>query len=433
MRERKQVVVIGAGFGGLQAAQSVASSGADVLLIDRNNYHTFVPLLYQVATGQLEPEKVAYPARTISRRHSNIRFLMAEAQQVNLATQRITTDRGVIAYDYLVLATGSQTQFLGIAGAAEYAFPLRTLEEAVALRNHLFACFEQADQEADSLHRQQLLTIVIVGGGATGVEMAGALVEVIQGRVRHDYPTLDLRQVRLILVQSGDRMLPDLPQQLGVYTNKKLRKLGVEVHLHTKVCQVTPGSVHLQTHEVIPAATVIWTAGLEASLPETSEELTQASKRKLRVHPTLQLHEYSNVYAIGDLAHIEQNGKPLTGVAPEALQQGVAVARNIKRQLKGQAPKPFSYFNKGRLAIIGCYSGVGKIGAWAMTGFLPWFMWLAVHLVYLPGYRSRLLILISWLHGYILGDRPVRAIFSVKEADTKTRQSLPKVKRQFFQ
>jgi NADH:ubiquinone reductase (H+-translocating) len=184
MRERKQIVVIGAGFGGLQAAQSVASSGADVLLIDRNNYHTFVPLLYQVATGQLEPEKVAYPARTISRRHSNIRFLMAEAQQVNLATQRITTDRGVIAYDYLVLATGSQTQFLGIPGAAEHAFPMRTLEEAVALRNHLFACFEQADQEADSLHRQQLLTIVIVGGGATGVEMAGALVEVIRGRVR---------------------------------------------------------------------------------------------------------------------------------------------------------------------------------------------------------------------------------------------------------
>ncbi|MBD1923379.1 NAD(P)/FAD-dependent oxidoreductase [Microcoleus sp. FACHB-831] len=418
MHKNCRVVIIGAGFGGLQAAQSLANSGADVVLIDRNNYHTFVPLLYQVATAQLPPEHIAYPARTISRRvpsskikqTSNDRFLMAEVQRIDFSEQIVETDSSTIPYDFLVLATGSRTQFLGIPGASEYAFSMRTLEESVALRNHIFSCFEKATQELDPLRREQLLTFAIVGGGPTGVEMAGALIEMLRGRLRGDYPTLDLRQVRLILVQSSDRLLADLPPKLGTYTYKRLRKLGVEVYLQTKVTQVTPDTVHLQGDRAIPTATVIWTAGLEANSPATSEDLSTANKGKLRVLPTLQLLDRSNVYAIGDLAYVEKNGYSLTGVAPEALQQGVAVARNIKRQLRGKDPKPFSYLNKGRLAIIGCYSGVGKIGPIAFTGFLPWLMWLGVHLVYLPGYRSRLLVLLTWFHTYLLGDRAVRLI-----------------------
>lgn len=416
-----RIVIVGAGFGGLQTAQSLANSGADVCLIDRHNYHTFVPLLYQVATSQLEPEYIAYPIRTIIRRFSGkrhqhkpkTRFLWAEVQRIDFKAQIVKTDRCAIAYDFLVLATGSKTQYLGVTGASEYAFPLRTLTEAVRLRNRILACLELASQESDPEIRQHLLTFTIVGGGATGVEIAGALIEMLRGKFRRDYPTLDLQQLRLIVIQSGDRLLAELPKKLGVYTYKRLTQLGVEVYLQTRVSQVTKESVHLQNHEIIPTATVIWTAGLEANSPQTPEEISTAKKGKFLVHPTLQLLEQPNVYAIGDLAYIEQNGKPLAGVAPVALQQGVTVARNIQQQLRGKSPKPFSYFNKGRLAIIGCYSGVGKIGNFAFTGFLPWVIWLGVHLVYLPGYRSRLLVLLTWLYTYLLGDRAVRLILPI--------------------
>ncbi|MBD2412798.1 FAD-dependent oxidoreductase [Nostoc calcicola FACHB-389] len=416
----RRVVIVGAGFGGLQAAQSLADSGADVLLIDRHNYHTFIPLLYQVATGQLEPEYIAYPIRTILRRFSfwgnqpKVQFLMAEVEQIDFSGQTVETDSCLISYDFLVLATGSRTQFLGVPGASEYAFSMRTLEQAIAIRNQIFSCFERAIQESDSSRRQQLLTFTIVGGGATGVEMAGALVEMLRGHLRRDYPTI-LQEVRLILVQSGDRLLAELPKKLGAYTHKRLHQLGVEVYLLSKVTRVTFESVHLQNHEIIPTATVIWTAGLEANYPTISNKLSLGNKKKLLVHPTLQLLEQPNVYAIGDLAYLERNGKPLIGVATEALQQGVAVARNIQRQFRGHSPQPFSYFHKGILVIIGCYSGVGKIGAFGFTGCLAWLMWLGVHLVYLPGYRSRFFVLLTWLHTYLSRDRSVRLILSVKK------------------
>jgi NADH dehydrogenase len=409
-----RVVIVGAGFGGLQTAQSLANSGADVLLIDSNNYHTFVPLLYQVATGQIAPEQIAYPARTILRRASNINFLMAEVEEIDFSAQIVKTDNHAIAYNFLVIATGSRTQYLGVPGALDYTLGMRTLEEAITLRNHIFSCLEKATQESDPTKRQELLTFAIVGGGATGVEIAGAVVEILRGRVRRDYPTLDLREVRVILIQSGDRLLADLPKKLGVYTYNRLRKLGVEVYLEAKVSKVNLRSIYIDNHQEIATATTIWTAGLEANSP--TEDISTGKKGKLLVNSTLQSSEYANVYAIGDVAYVD-NDKPLSGVAPEALQMGVAVARNIKRQLRGQLPQPFNYFNKGRLAIIGCYSGVGKIGGFAFTGFLPWLMWLGVHLVYLPGYRSRVVILLTWIHGYLLGDRAVRLILSSKETN----------------
>ncbi len=409
MGKHPKVIIVGAGFGGMQTAQSLAKSGADILLIDRNNYNTFVPLLYQVAAAQLEPELIAYPLRTILRSKRRTRFLQAEVQEINTTRQLIKTENAIIPYDYLVLATGSQAEFLQISGAAQHTFPLRTLSQAIALRNHILQRFEQAIHESDLQRRQQLLTIVIVGGGATGVEVAGTLVE-LKKALRRDYPELDWRELQIILVQSGDNLLTDLPQRLGDYTTKKLRRLGVKVHFHTRVSSVTEQIVTFQDGTTLATGTVIWATGLEAALPKTVTELQTTSKAKLMVHPTLQLIQHDNVYAIGDLAYIEQNGKPLTGVAPEALQQGVAVARNIRRQINGKRPQPFSYFNKGRLAIIGGYAGVGKIGPVLLTGFIPWLMWLSVHLVYLPGFRSRLLVLLSWLHGYVFGDRPVRQI-----------------------
>ncbi|WP_414528287.1 NAD(P)/FAD-dependent oxidoreductase [Nodularia chucula] len=426
-----RIVIVGAGFGGLQVAQSLANSGADIYLIDRHNYHTFVPLLYQVATSQLEPEYIAYPIRTILRRFSGkryqhkpkTRFVWGEVQRIDFAAQIVQTDDCAIAYDFLVIATGSKTQYLGVTGAAEYAFPMRTLAEAVKLRNQILSCLQLASQESDPDIRQQLLTFTIVGGGATGVEMAGAVIEMLRGKLRQDYPTLDLKQVRLIVIHSGDRLLGEFSQKLGIYTYRKLTKLGVEIYLQSRVNQVTKTSVHLHNNEIIPSATVIWTAGLEANFPPTSADISTAKKGKLLVHPTLQLLEHPNVYAIGDLAYVEQNNTPLSGVAPEALQQGVTVAGNIQQQLRGKSPQPFSYFNKGRLAIIGCYSGVGKIGNFEFTGFLAWLMWLAVHLVYLPGYRSRLLVLLTWLYTYLLNDRAVRLILPISDIENHERSS----------
>ncbi len=411
MKKRLRAVVVGAGFGGMQAAQSLSKSGADVLLIDRNNYNTFVPLLYQVAAAQIEPELIAYPIRTILRGAPRTQFLRAEVQRVDFARQVVETDSSDIPYDYLVMATGSQTQYLGVSGAAENAFPLRTLEQAIALRHHILQCLEQASQTSDPLLQQQLLTFVIVGGGPTGVEMAGTLTE-LKKAVKKDYPTLDLREMRIVIVQSSNTLLSNLPSRLGRYTARKLSRLKVEVMLNTRVSQVSAQTVAFAEGSGLPTTTVVWAAGLEAAMPETATAAEQAQKQKVKVRDTLQLIDHDNVYVIGDLAYVQQNGKPLAGVAPEALQQGVAIARNIRRQIKGKDPKPFSYFNKGRLAIIGGYSGVGKIGPILLTGFLPWLMWLGVHLVYLPGFRSRLLVLLSWIHGYGLSDRAIRLILS---------------------
>lgn len=404
----------------MQAAQSLAGAEAEVLLIDRNNYHTFVPLLYQVVGAQVDPGQIAYPIRTLLRGSPNLYFRMAEVKRLDFAAQVVETENAVIPYDYLVLATGSQTQFLGVPGAVEYALPMRSLLDAVELRNHILHCLEQAVREPDSYRRQRLLTFVIVGGGATGVELAGTLVELMRGPFRRDYPTLKLSQVEIILLQAGDQLLAGLPRQLGDYTLRKLQRLGVKVHLEARVNRVSLGNVELQDGRLIDAQTIIWVAGVEASLPKTAKTLSTAQKGKVSVGPTLQaLHEV-NVYAIGDLAQVQSPEVDLAGVAPEALQQGVAVAKNIKRQLRGQAPQPFRYLNKGRLAIIGCYTGVGQIGPFKVTGFLAWFMWLAVHLVYLPGFRNRLLVLISWFHAYGFGDRAVRTILQLRADPTLT-------------
>lgn len=412
---------MGAGFGGLQAAQSLAHVGAKVILIDRNNYHTFVPLLYQVATAQLEPNLIALPIRTLLRRSPHVHFQQAEIKRIDFRCQSVETDSSIISYDYLVLATGSQSQFLGVPGAEQYAFPLRTLPQAIALQQHLLSCFERAAYEPDAARRETLLTFAIVGGGATGVEMAGALVELVRGALKRDYPALlRVQRVKILLLQSGDRLLPDLPAQLGHSACRRLCQLGVDVYLHTKVARVLSTGVQLETGLKLPTETVIWTTGLAADYPPTSEALATGAKHKLRVRRTLQLLHHPEVYAIGDAAYVEHSGKPLTGVAPEALQEGVVVARNIRLQIQGKSPKPFRYFNKGRLAIIGCYSGVGQIARVPLTGVLAWFLWLAVHLVYLPGCRHRLFVLLSWLHSYGWGDRSVRQILPMPSAHPPT-------------
>ncbi len=407
-----RVVIVGAGFGGLNAARLLARSGVDVLLVDRNNYHTFIPLLYQVAAAELEPELIAYPVRRVLRGMPNARFVTAEVKRIDFEGRVLETDGAAIPYDYLILATGSQSQFFGIPGAQEYSLPMTKLEEAVALRNHIFCCFEQAVREKDPTQRQQLLTFVIVGGGTTGVELAGGLIELIHGPLVKDYPTLDLQQVRVVLLQASDRLLADLPQHLGDYTQKQLRKRGVKVHLQAKVSKVTPQTVHLQDGTAIFAQTIIWAAGVEATPPPPTGEQFPAPKGQVAVLPTLQLPNHPQVYAIGDSSYVEQDGQPLPAVAPVAIQQGEAVAQNIIRQLRGLSPKPFRYKDKGRAAVIARNAGMVQTDKLSFTGFPAWLLWLGIHLYYLPGIRNRLLVLMNWVCDYLFGDRFVRLILT---------------------
>lgn len=411
MKPYPQVVIVGAGFGGLQTAQSLAGKGVEVLLIDRHNYHTFIPLLYQVATAQLAPNQVAVPIRTLLRKAANLNFLQAEVQQINFAAKQLTTDRQILTYDYLVLATGSKSNFFGVPGAERYAFQLKTLNQAINLRNHLLRCFESASRVVDYPQREKLLTIAIVGGGATGVELAGSLVELIANSLQRDFRRLNLQEVKLLLVQKGDRLFREFPKSLGNYTANKLRGLGVKVVLDSQVADVSENGLKLDDGTKIEAATVIWAVGVSGAVPQCFPFSAIGKQSRVNVSPTLQLADYPEVFAIGDLTNIPTH-QPLSGVAPEALQQGVYVAGAIVKHLRGRRVKPFRYFNKGRLAIIGCYSGIGQIAGIKLQGFVPWFLWLAVHVVYFPDWRNRLMILLTWLHNYIIGDRPVRLILS---------------------
>ncbi len=405
--QRDRIVIIGAGFGGFQAAQSLAGAAAEVLLIDRNNYHTFVPLLYQVATAQLEPSLVAYPVRTKLRKMQNVRFLQAEVQRIDFHNKLVDLGNNLISYDYLVVATGATFHDYGVAGIAENAFTLQSLNDALRLRNQVLRCCEQAAFATDDRERQRLMTFAIAGGGATGVELAGALAEWLQGAIRRDFPELT-KWGRVVLLQGGASLLPEFPQRLGNYTHRQLEHLGVQVRLNTQVTACSSSDVSLSDGDEIATATVIWAAGVTANPPPMAEPIHQQTKGKLAVRETLQLIEHDHVYAIGDVAYFEQSGEALTGVAPEALQQGVAVARNLRRQLAEDSPRPFRYFNKGRLAIVGGYGGVGSVCGINFGGWLPWLMWLVVHVVYLPGYRSRLFVLLTWVQNYILGDRALR-------------------------
>ena len=283
----------------------------------------------------------------------------------------------------------------------------------MVLRDRILNNLERAVSCNDYERRQQLLTFTIVGGGATGVELAGALRELIQATLGEKYPELDRREVKVILIHSRNRLLADFPPHLGNYTGKQLRRRGVKIHFQTRVRSVLPGAVELEDGTVIETATIIWTAGVEANLPADPEKLATAKSDRVCVRSTLQILDYPEVYAVGDVAYVKQDGEPLLGIAPEALQQGSAVANSLKRQLQGLPPKPFNYFNKGTAAIIARNAGVAYLlGRIPIKGWFAWLLWLAIHLYYLPGLSNRLIVLKSWIKDYFTGDRNLRPIFS---------------------
>lgn len=414
-RQSPRVIIVGAGFGGLWAARALARAGTEALLLDRNNFHVFSPLLYQVAAAELEPEAIVYPVRSIFRGRPNLRFAMTEVTGIDLEARLVKTAARDIQYDYLIVSTGSTSDYFGVPGAAQHALPLKTLGQAIGVRNSILCSFERAAQASDPERRRRLLTFVIVGGGPTGVEFAGALAELIRGPLAKDYPSLDLREARVVLLEATDRLLAALPQRLGAYAQERLTKMGVEAHVDAAVSEVGPEAVHLKDGTVIPSATTVWTAGVKGDPLASTSGLPVTRKGQVEVLPTLQIAEHPEVYVIGDVARVDAAGRPLPQLAPVAVQQGEAAAQNIARQIAGQAPEPFHYNDRGTMATIGRNAAVAHVGGREFTGFPAWVLWMGVHIFSLIGFRNRLLVLINWAWDYLFFERSLRLVMPVEQ------------------
>lgn len=410
-RARPRVVVVGAGFGGLWAARALRGEPVDVLILDRDNYHTFLPLLYQVAAAELGPTEIAYPVRSIFRGAANVRFRMAEVVDVDLERRRVRTAVEEIPYDHLILAPGSTPDFFGVDGAEEHAFPLRTMRQAIPLRHHILSRFEAAVYERDAVRRRSLLTFLIVGGGPTGVEYAGALAELVYGPLRNDYPDLDPSDVRIVLVEALERLLPAMPDELGEFARDRLRRRGVDVRTGTMVERVAPDCVELADGSRVASDTVVWTAGVQGDPAAERWGLPVGKGGRVRVEETLQLPGHPEVQVAGDLAYAEDDGgRPVPQVAPAAIQEGEHAAANVLRTAHGRPARPFRYDDPGMLAVIGRNAGVAQVRGRTFTGFLAWLLWLIVHIAKLIGFRNRMLVLVNWAWNYFSYERAVRLI-----------------------
>ncbi len=404
------VVIVGAGFGGLRAARALRRAPVQVVLLDRNNYHLFQPLLYQVATAGLEPEEIAKPARSILRGQKNFDFRLVAVTRVDFAAKRLETSAGPIAYDYLVLAPGGETNFFGLDSMQRHGLGLKDIPDAITIRNHVLTCFEQAMLDLDAEQRRTLLTFIVVGGGPTGVEMAGALSELIRLVLVKDYPRLNIKDVRILLLEATDRLLPALPERLREAAGKTLWRKYVEVRFGATVADYDGRQARLKSGEVIPARTVIWAAGVRAAPLNATLGLPTARQGRIPVEPTLQVAGHPEVFIIGDAAYREQEGEPLPMVAPVAIQMGHSVASNIKRHLRGRPLEAFRYRDQGTLATIGRNAAVANVFGVQASGFVAWVMWLGIHIIQLIGFRNKLFVLINWAWDYFFYERAARLI-----------------------
>jgi NADH:ubiquinone reductase (H+-translocating) len=411
MIERSKVVIVGAGFGGLEAAKALRKAEADVIVVDRNNHHCFQPLLYQVATAALSPADIAWPIRHILRRQRNVTVLMDTVTGVDLQTKRLHTEFGDISYDYLVLATGATHAYFGHDNWSEVAPGLKRIEDAARIRRSILLAFEQAEVTENPAERKQLLTFVIVGGGATGVEMAGAIAEIARQTLAADFRRIDPRTARIVLIEAGQRLLPAFPSQLSDYAYKTLESSGVETKLATRVTNIDRRGVDTDSGR-IEASTVIWAAGVLASPAARwlNAEADRAGRVKLK--PDLSLPGHPEIFVIGDAASVtDKNGHPLPGMAPAAKQMGRYVGRLIAARIAGRAAgKPFRYRHLGDLATIGRRAAVVKFGRLQLKGFIGWLFWSIVHIYFLIGLRNRFIVAFSWLWSYLTFQRGARLI-----------------------
>jgi len=407
---RPTVVIVGAGFGGLRAARALRRAPVEVVLVDRHNYHLFQPLLYQVATAGLEPEQIARPVRAILRRQTHEDFRLAEVTGLDLGRRELATDSGPVRYDYLVLAVGGETNFFGLDSVRRHAFALKDLPDALGIRHHVLRSFEQAVLEPDADRRRALLTFVVVGGGPTGVEMAGALSELIRLVLVRDYPRLDIKDVRVLLLEAADRLLGGFPPRLSEAAARTLRRKTVEVRCGAAVADYDGATVRLRGGEMIPARTLIWAAGAAAVSLTGRLGLPMGRQGRVAVEPTLQVRGHPEVFVIGDAAYLEHDGQPLPMMAPVAIQQAETAAGNIARLTRGEAPRAFRYRNPGTLATIGRNAAVAHIRGVAFTGFPAWVVWLVVHLIQIIGFRNKLFVLLNWAWDYFFYERASRLI-----------------------
>ena len=423
MTNLHRVVILGGGFGGLSAALGLRHAPAQVTLIDRCNYHLFQPLLYQVATGSLSPANIAEPLRNILKKQNNTQVLLAEAVDIDVENRRVILSDGSAHYDTLIVATGSSHQYFGHDEWEEFAPGLKTIEDATDMRRRILLAFETAERECDPAKRREWMTFVIVGGGPTGAELAGALGEIANDTLRHDFRDIDTSQARIILVEGAERVLPSYPPKLSDAAREMLEQLGVTVRTGAIVTDVQEHSVAIREGEntdVIPTRTILWAAGVLASpLGRVLGERAQAPIDKagrVLVEPHLSVPGHPEIFVIGDLANFShQTGKPLPGVAQPAIQQGAYVAKVIRQRMKGETgARPFHYFDKGNLATIGRGKALADLNWLRLAGFPAWLIWIFIHLLYIAEFRNRLLILLQWGWLYLTWDRSARLITGKK-------------------
>jgi NADH:quinone reductase (non-electrogenic) len=413
-----RVVIIGGGFGGLSAARRLKRAPVDVTLIDRCNYHLFQPLLYQVATGALSPANIASPLRTILKGQKNTRVLLAEAIGIDIENRRVMLSDGAVRYDTLIVATGSSHQYFGHEEWEQFAPGLKTVDDATDMRRRILLAFETAEREPDPEKIRALLTFVIVGGGPTGAELAGALGEIANDTLRHDFRKIDPSQAQIILIEGTDRVLPSYPPALSAAAQRMLERLGVTVRTSHFVTDVGPAGVQVregERSETIPTRTILWAAGVLASplgrvLSEASGAPLDKSGRVM-VERDCTLPGRPEIFVIGDLAHFShQTGAPLPGVAQPAIQQGRYVATVIEKRLRGETTTPFHYWDKGNLATLGRGAAIADLNWLHLSGLPAWLIWIFIHLLYIVEFQNRLLVFIQWGWFYFTYDRSARLI-----------------------
>ena len=413
------IVVLGAGFGGLTFCQTFNHRAARVMLFDRQNHHLFQPLLYQVATAGLSAPEIAQPIRSILSNQPNVTVLLDHVTGFDLAAKMVRLEGSTLNYDYLVLALGGCTSYFGHPEWERFAPGLKSLDDAMGIRSHILLAFEKAENASQSAEHDRWMTIVVVGGGPTGVELAGAFAELTRTVLQRDFKRIDPSHARVMMIEAGPRVLAQYSPKLSASAERQLKALGVEVRTATKVKSISQGRVDLENGETIFAENIIWAAGVSASplTPKLGVELDRAGR--VKVNPDLSVPGYPEVFAIGDMALVlGEDGKPVPGVSPAAMQMAKHVARLIERELvpgKKSSRSPFQYRDKGSMATIGRSAAVAKMGQLEFSGFPAWLAWLGVHLIFLIGFRNKLAVLLQWAYAYFTYKRGARIIIGLSD------------------
>lgn len=408
-----RIIVIGGGFGGVSFIKHIRKEAVQVVLFDRHNYHTFQPLLYQVSSASLEPDSIAYPLRKIFRKNTDFHFRMGKVTKIDPVAKKVYSSVGDLHYDYLVIATGTKTNFFGNENIQKFSMPMKTVPQALDIRSLILQNIEEADISTDLAYRKQYLTFVIAGGGPTGVEMAGALAEFRKSILHHDYPFISDSEMEVHLIEGGDRVLPPMSEKASEGALRYLKKLGVVVHLNTLVSDYDGGVITTNTDLTFKTKTFIWAAGVTGAPVEgiNAKDLMQRGNR-YKVNRFNQVDGFDSIYALGDIAHMVTddfpNGHPM--VAQPAIQQGKNLAENFHRKSHFKALKPFKYRDKGSMATVGRNKAVVDMKNTTYTGAFAWFMWMFVHLWFLIGFRNRVVTFFNWSYNYINYDRAARLI-----------------------